>query len=109
LALFVHSRFILLASAGWRLDWFSGQQSDYSGFGSKSRFWVGVLLLAFVQGQIGPTSHAPDASPRSVSRLFFTLSVFPLSATGPRGKAPVMHTVSPPLFIRSCVVLLKIY
>jgi hypothetical protein len=43
--------------------------------------------------QVGPTLHAADASPRSVSTLFFARSVFPVSAADPRSNPPLKPAV----------------
>ena len=86
-------------STGWLwLGCFSDRQSGYSSFSGNYRFWVRVFGFGGCSGQNRRTSHAPDASPRSVSTLFFAHSVFSVSWAGPRGKAPVMPAVRP-LFV----------
>jgi hypothetical protein len=62
-------RIIWLIKISYPLALFEQVGFDYAGF-----------------RQVGPTLHAADALPRSVSTLFLTLSVFPVSATDPRGE-----------------------
>ena len=83
---FPSRRFIILASACCQFRRFPFRQSGYSSFGSNGCFWGWLALVSGCFGKTNPTSHAADASPRSVLTLFLAHPVFLVLTTSPRGE-----------------------